>query len=343
MSAMRVAVVVLDYNGAEETLACVRSVLGSLHPAVEVLVVDNGSDARSVEALRAGLVPVTGHEPEEGELGPDLPPGSRAARHGPRVTFLGLPRNLGYTGGNNVGLRRALALGCDAALLLNNDVVVPPDAIGRLVEALEADAGLGIVGALNVDPADGKTVVEAGVRMDLVWLDAHLVPPRTHGVERVDKVMGSAMLVRSAVLREVGLLDERYFLYWEDTDFCFRARARGHGVAVSYDARVLHGPHGTSNPRVRAYFMNRNALLFLSSHLPLHRRLLPQALLVARGVKDVLKHALGGAGIEVSRAIADGLVDGLTGRTGKGRLDRHYGRGGSPPAAGAATRARTID
>lgn len=137
--------------------------------------------------------------------------------------------------------------------------------------------------------------------------------------------MGSAMLVSAAALRTIGLLDDRYFLYWEDTDLCFRARARGLGVAVSYDARVLHGRHGTSNERVRAYFMNRNAILFLSSHLPLHRRLWPEALLVARGLKDVVKHALGSGGIALSRAIAAGLVDGLAGRTGKGRLDRFYG------------------
>lgn len=322
---MRVNVIILDYNAAGDTLACLASVLASSHTDFQVLVCDNGSRPPSVEGLRAGLPAVAGAPPEEEGDDRDLPPGARVTRYGLRVTLLQLPSNLGYAGGNNAGLRLALAKGGDAALLLNNDLTVEPETISRMVEVLEADPGVGIVGALNLDAEDGTSVLEEGIRMDMVWFDALRVPVRERGFERVDKVIGASMLVSAKVLGDVGLLDERYFLYWEDTDYCFRARAKGHGVAVSYDARVRHKRHGTSNERVRSYFMTRNSLLFIASHLPLHRRLFPGLLVAGRGVKDALKYALVEGDPLRARSIVHGLLDGLLGRTGKGRLDEYYG------------------
>jgi GT2 family glycosyltransferase len=161
--------------------------------------------------------------------------------------------------------------------------------------------------------------------MDLVRFDALRVPVRKSGFDRVDKVIGASMLVSDDVLRDVGLIDERFFLYWEDTDYCFRAREKGYGVAVSYDARVRHKRHGTSNERVRGYFMSRNALLFMATHLPPGRRLVPGFLFLARGAKDVAKYSLWRRDRARARAIALGLLDGLRGRTGKGRLDEFYG------------------
>jgi GT2 family glycosyltransferase len=321
---VRVIVVILDYNAAGDTLACLRSVLAGTHPDLHVLVCDNGSRPASVEALRDGLAVVTGEAAVPGADAPELPRGSSVIRHGPRVTLIQLPVNLGYAGGNNACLRVAMATGRDPVLLLNNDVTVKPDTIARLLEVLESDRSLGVVGALNIDADDHRSILEEGIRMDLVRFDALRVPARETGFDRVDKVIGASMLISSDALRHVGLLDERFFLYWEDTDYCFRASAKGYGVAVSYDARVHHKRHGTSNERVRSYFMTRNSFLFLASHLPWHRRLVPGFLVLGRGVKDVLLHFLVRRDGLRARAIAHGLLDGLLGRTGKGRLDDYY-------------------
>ena len=321
---MRVDLVILDYNAPADTLACLRSVLSSGDPDCHVIVCDNGSLPESVAALRAGLSSVTGTSPEEDAVVPGLPSGARTARYGPGVTLLALEQNLGYAGGNNAALRLALARGPDAVLLLNNDVTVEKDTLRRLREVLESNPDLGIVGAVNVDAEDGTTILEEGIRMDLVRFDGIRVPLRETGFDRVDKVIGASMLIRGEVLRDVGLLDERYFLYWEDTDYCFRVRARGHGVAVCYDARVRHKRHGTSNECVRSYFMTRNSFLFLSSHLPLHRRFIPASLVVGRGLKDALFHGLVRRDWRRAGAILHGLLDGLLGRTGKARLDEYY-------------------
>jgi len=213
----RVIAVIVNWNGREETLACLASLAASRRPPEQTIVVDNGSADGSVAAIKGAF---------------------------PAVDVLALPRNHNFAGGANRGLRRALALGADYVWLLNNDVTVAEDALQQLLAAAEG-ANAGIAGPrVRTPPADD----ELGA-----WWDferGRILPAyagrqaEAQGIVDVDYVWGCAMLLRSDLLRRVGLLDERYVAYFEDADLCRRAQVAGYRVVATTEALVWHaGSH----------------------------------------------------------------------------------------------------
>lgn len=200
----RVCAVVVNWNGLDDTRVCLESLRRSEERAA-VVVVDNGSTDGSADAIAA--------EYRDVEL-------------------LRSARNLGFAGGNNLGIRSALERGYEHILLLNNDAAVEPATIGALLAA--ARDRVGIVGAA-LDEPDGVTI--GGGRIDRwTFTSAPVRDPR----ETPDYVSGACMLVRREVFEQVGLFDERYFFYFEDADLCLRARAAGWELAVAPGARVRH-------------------------------------------------------------------------------------------------------
>ena len=214
-----VAAVVVNWNGAALTLACVESLLASRYANLRALVVDNGSTDGSADEIALRL---------------------------PSAELLRSGRNRGFAGGCNVGIRAALASGADYVLLVNNDAFVAPDMLGELVATLEADAQGGIAGPLICYASDPELVWYLADD-ERRWLP---VPRRVGSGERaasisparrwVGYVCGCGMLVRRAVFERVGLLDERFFMYFEDADFCQRARGAGFAIWAAPRARMWH-------------------------------------------------------------------------------------------------------
>lgn len=242
----RVAIVILCYNGVEDTLACLRSLQALDYPAgaFELVVVDNASADGTSEAVR---------------------------RTFPQVAVIETSANLGYAAGNNVGLRHALAGGHAYALLLNNDTEVAPDFLSHLVEVAESDCSVG---------AAGPTIYYAE-RPDLIWSAGGVVDwrrgmsrmrgigERDQGqyaeVSEVDFATGCALLMRRTALEQVGLLDERFFMYYEETEWCARLPRVGMRTVHVPQARLWHKipvADRVDKPYV-AYYMTRNRLLFL--------------------------------------------------------------------------------
>lgn len=250
--AAHVAVVVVDWNGAADTRACLRSLLASRYEALSVVVVDNGSR----RPLRDELSDVDD----------------------PRVAFLRNDENLGFAGGNNVGIDHALAHGADLVFLLNNDTTIAPDAIGLMVGTLGDHPEYGAVGALTFYHDEPDRVAFAGGRWDERALEMVSITdrPAGDGAFETEHVSGCALMVRAGVVREVGALDERFFLLWEETDWCHRIRAAGHKLAMSPAAHVWHKVSrsfegGVGAPHYR-YFYLRNKLLYLRRSCPLSVR-----------------------------------------------------------------------
>jgi len=242
-----VVALVLNWNNLPDTLECVDSLRGSDYPNLAVWVVDNGSQEDPSAVLH--------------EIYPDL----RVLRN---------PGNLGYGGGNNVGLRRAIDAGAVYVLLLNNDAVVAPDCVRSLVAAVEADCRIGMA-TPRVFYYDRPTEIYwDGGSVD--W-ESGDVPhdsrdlPVEAGIVRSEWLNGCSLLVRAATIREIGLLDERYFLYFEDADWSVRAARRGWTNAVVIQARAWHKVHrstgGFANPAIRFYYF-RNRYLFAAAHRP---------------------------------------------------------------------------
>ena len=244
----RVLVIVLDWNGADDTLACLASLAAAGHPASDTLVIDNGSRRSVAPAVRDRF---------------------------PDVRCVELPVNVGYAGGNNVGLRLALAEGYDFAYVLNNDTVVEPSFLRAALDAA-ADPRVGVVGGkvLAFDDPQRLWMTYGTVdwRQSLIHLEGWGARDTGQYDSRrdVEWVPGCALLMRREALADVGLFDEEFFAYHEDVDWCTRARARGWRVVFAPDAVVRHrgnrtlgGPAYTSP---RKYLSARSTVLFARKH-----------------------------------------------------------------------------
>ncbi len=244
----RVLVIVLNWNGADDTLACLESLAAVPAPPFDVLVIDNGSRRSVAPTVRTRF---------------------------PNVRCIELPVNQGYAGGNNVGLRVALGERYDFAYVLNNDTVVDH---GFLSAALAAAAAPGVacVGGKVVafdDPTRlWMTYGTVNYRQSLIGLAGW--GKRDHGqydsLRDVEWVPGCGMLLSCAALADVGLFDERFFAYHEDVDWCTTARERGWRILFAPQSVVRHRGNRTLGGAVyaspRKYLSARSTVLFARKH-----------------------------------------------------------------------------
>jgi len=246
----KTVIVVLNWNGKQDTLECLKSLQNVTGPEHEILVVDNGSEDGSEEAIRAAH---------------------------PGIPVLQTGSNLGFAGGNNRGIEWALEHGADFVLLLNNDTVVAPDFLEAMVAVAREDPQVGVVGAsIAYEERPDRLWAFGGGRFDIAtgWV-RHLQEP-VEGERLLPQgnrhfyVTGCAMLLRRELLEEVGLLDTSYFHFCEDVDLCLRAEKAGYAVAVADRARILHKVSATtrvSSP-LFLYYNLRSRLSLVRRHGP---------------------------------------------------------------------------
>jgi GT2 family glycosyltransferase len=245
----RLAAVVLHYGHPDETRLAVRSLLASRRSVDDLIVVDNDPERRCAAAID------------------DVRD---------RVVYLESPRNLGFSGGMNLGIREALARGASRVFLANNDVIVPPDTIGRLERALLSEPALAAVGPVVLSRTDPNRVATRGMsynprtgrmRQTGYGQRADKVSREDSVPHVVDGISGCAMLVSRAAIGAAGFLDEAYFFGFEDLDWCLRARRAGLSSAVVLDARAYHeGARAIgSDSSSRFYFAARNHLRLAKS------------------------------------------------------------------------------
>jgi GT2 family glycosyltransferase len=282
---MRLLIVIVNYRTAQLTSDCLRSLAPEVTalPATKVVVTDNASGDDSVARLTGA---------------------SRDNGWGAWCDVSPLDRNGGFAWGNNEAIRPALASSDppDYVLLLNPDTVVRPGALGALLEFMDANPTVGIAGSRLEDP-DGTaqrsafrfpgvlSELENGVRLSLVSKALRrfvVAPPPPQQVCRVDWVAGASMIVRRAVFDAIGLLDEQYFMYYEEVDFCLRASRAGWPCWYVPASRVVHlvgqssGVTDTKKPKKRrpAYWFASRRRYFLR-HTGRARTLLADCLWVA--------------------------------------------------------------
>ena len=248
---------VLHYERPLGALACVRSLLHSTHPSYEIAVVDNGSSPAAVAELESEL-----------------------ARH-VAVSLVKLSPNRGYTGGANAAFAHALTTRAEFAWLLADDTRVDAEAMAALVQALRAEPGAGIAAALTLYANVAERIWFAGgvVGGDRLGRATHRgmnEPDRgQYEAGPVDFANGSSLFARRTVIEQVGGLDETYFTYWEDADWCARAAKAGWSTWFVPGARVWHEvtpDTGNRLDRVRAYDA-RNRMIWHARHR--RGRLLP--------------------------------------------------------------------
>jgi GT2 family glycosyltransferase len=248
-----VTVVVLNWNGVNDTLACLDSLAALTYQRFKVIVVDNGSTDDSLALLRPYQAPYP-------------------------MALLETGANLGFAEGNNVGIRAALEAGADAVLLLNNDTVVGPNLLSELVAAATTHPEGGVFSAKIFYHAEPNKLWYAGAK----WLAdkqhfqhvgiGEVDDKRLYeNVVETDYASGCALFIRADVIKKMGLMDAQFFLTYEETDWCYRARAAGFKSFFVPEAKLWHkvsASFGGVESPLQLYFYSRNILLWGERHLP---------------------------------------------------------------------------
>jgi GT2 family glycosyltransferase len=237
-----VYIIVLNYNGLRWIGDCFDALLATDYPNFRVMLVDNASSDGSVQMARDRY---------------------------PQVEVIINPANYGFSEGNNVGIREALANNADYVVLLNPDTKVEPEWLQRLTTVGTAQAEVGILGAvqLEYDGAEFNKWTKTAMRK---FLDELKRPESARDWIPVEWVEGSCFAVKRKVFEEIGLLDPIYFAFYEEIDFCRRAASHGYRIALVPRSRVRHYRGGSweANPaikRERDYRCDRSQFIYAST------------------------------------------------------------------------------
>ncbi len=296
---IKVAIVVLNWNNAPDTLECLTSLDKLDHPEVDVIVVDNGSTDDSLDTIRSRF---------------------------PDHIYIENGENLGYAEGNNRGLQEGIDRKADLLLLLNNDTIVAPNMVSEIVKAAQQNEDVAVFGPTVYfhDQPDRISFAGGGVNKE-TGKCYHIGSCATEGHTDemlTDYIVGCALAIRAKVAEKVGLISPEYFLIWEEVDWCWRIRKAGYFCLFVPTAKIWHK---TSNSFVDGkrgpmwqYFYFRNRLLFHKRHTGWT---LPRGELIDL-VKTSYSFKTPPEQKKLYRAALAGVVDYYLGRFGKGRLHK---------------------
>lgn len=254
----RVSVIVVAYNHKKYLADCVRSLEKSDLPPgqVRLILVDNASSDGTADFVRSEL----------------MNPDGAATKGGLPATFIANSNNLGFSGGNNLAIRQALADGDTHVYLLNPDTEVEPDFLTRALETMGSDPGIAVVQSLLRLHPDRDLVNSWGNEIHFLgfgYAGGESVPasdpsaaPKLR-VRDIAYASGAGMLIRADALRKIGFLNEELFAYHEDLEFSWRARLAGYRIALSPESVVYH-KYEFSRSIKKWYLMERNRFLVMA-------------------------------------------------------------------------------
>lgn len=252
----KVFIIVLNWNGYRDTIECIESLKKVTYPNYEIILIDNGSTDNSEGTLRKEF--------------PDL-------------ELIQTGENLGYAGGNNVGIKYAIERGTDYILLLNNDTVVDPDFLIELVKVAESDKSIGILSSKIYFYDKPDTIWYAGAIFNLKsGKSKHIGYNKKDTVEydkvqETDRACGCSMMASRRVCETVGLMSPEYFCYGEEVDWSLRIRNAGYRVIFVPGSKVWHKVSASTGGRGKSYYIYysvRNHLRLLNTYLPFKYKML---------------------------------------------------------------------
>ena len=241
-----IVTVILNTNRRKDTLECLASLEKSNYTNHKIILLDNHSTDGSQQAIRKSY---------------------------PDVQLIELKENLGYAGNNNVGIATALEQGADWVFVLNEDTIVDPSCLANLAKVGDSDPAIGIVGPMVYHHDEPNVIQSAGGMLGRKWESIHLgknepdlgqyKEPHT-----VEWISGCAILVRRAVIEQIGMLDPKFFYYWEETEWCLRSSEVGWRIVHVPQAQIWHkGVQRDYHPSPTVtYYSTRNRLLMLAKH-----------------------------------------------------------------------------
>lgn len=294
-----VFIILVNWNRVQDTLECIASLREKPYPNSHIVVVDNGSSDDSVERIR---------------------------RNGCDLILLEAGKNLGFTGGNNLGIKYALEHNADYVLLLNNDALIAPDALEKMVAVAESDEKIGIVTPKILYHPERDRIWAAGTKYYGWCMTTRLTGYRQKDVgqyagERdLSWAVGCAMLIKKEVLTEVGSLNDELFAVGEDLDYGLRTIKQGYRIRYVPSAVVWHkesiSAGGHDAPQY-VYYQTRNLVVLQRRWAKnVFHLALAQVIACLHFGKRVLILSIRGKWRSVL-GLLYGMCDGLTGRLGK--------------------------
>ncbi len=233
----KVSIVILNWNQWDVTVRCLDSLRLLDYHNFDVIVVDNASDTQPPAEI------------------PSILPG---------IILIRNDANYGFGKGNNPGITRAIENGAEFIWLLNNDTVVMPDTLTLLVKKMQESDQTGAVGTEIWDFDNKKIMVWGGGKVNMRrFYTIHL---KSADAAPPDYLTAASILLRAAALKQTGLFDEKFFMYWEDVDLCLRLKKCGWTLAVADGAKVLHMEGCSSESVVRDCYSFRSVIYFASKY-----------------------------------------------------------------------------
>jgi len=289
----RVTIIVLNWNGWRDTIECIESLI-QVHctDCYDIIIVDNGSEDNSTSMI---IEYCKGHIPVESTLvkyDPKTKPIevllvqhnkdnkepflenqlSDENNPNPRIIIIQNEKNHGFAEGNNIAIRFALKyLKSDYILLLNNDTVVEKEFLIEQIKIAESDRTIGICGSINLYYAKPNMIWYSGG--NIKWISLSKIDNTRNKmyssvykkIKEVDDVVGSSLLIKQEVIAKIGLLNPKYFCYFEETEWCTRAKKAGYKVISNGRSIIWHKVSSSSKKLngFQQYLLNRNRIIFM--------------------------------------------------------------------------------
>jgi GT2 family glycosyltransferase len=340
----KVFVIILNWNGWEDTIECLESLYDISYPNYDVVIVDNDSQDDSLARIRAYArgdvadksasppynwriepLHVTNYTRREAEdiqvptVSKKLAGESRNKAFNGSLVIIQNEQNFGYPEGNNIGMRYALKASADYVLLLNNDTVVDKHFLTELVRAADTDASIGVIGPTIYEYDAPNVIQSAGVRINF-WTGRLMVlnkGKRDDEIEHftadtllpADVVVGACFLIKRKVIEKVGKLDPTYFCYGEELDWCVRISKAGYRIVCDLNSKIWH-KKGASTSKVKQfaeYYPHRNWVINVRKHARLPQFISFLLFYPAYSIPGLLKARQFGH----IRCFVRGFIDGL--------------------------------
>lgn len=243
LMSLLVYIVIVNYNNYYDTIECIRSLNKIDYNSYRIVIVDNNSTNNSEQILRKTF---------------------------PQYKIIQTGANLGFAGGNNIGIKEALASGAEYILLLNNDTTVEKDFLNKMIECFERNPEAGVVGGKILNYNNKDNIEYAGGHINFFkFISVHDDFIKVDIDTEVGFITGCLMLIKSETIKKVGLLSEDYFMYYEDTDFCTRVAKAGYKMMYTPEAVVYHKVSRASGEKESAFTIKwniRNRLIFMNKN-----------------------------------------------------------------------------
>jgi GT2 family glycosyltransferase len=239
----KIAIVILNWNGLSDTLECLESLKTIVYPNYVIVIIDNGSKGNDAEIIRE--------------------------KFGDFICVIEEEKNLGFVSGCNEGIQWALCSGADYILLLNNDTVVDSSFLIELVKVAQSNIQIGIVGPKICYYEQPNKIWFAGGKINFWTGITHFIGRdefdygRFDCIKEVDFVSGAALLIKKETIRGIGLLNELYFAYYEETEWCTKAKRAGFKVVYVPNARIWHKTYMRKTSEIEIYYTTRNRFIFM--------------------------------------------------------------------------------